>query len=86
MSEFQRSDAAMTEHRKKRFFEDWIAAYGNRLDEVAAARKTAAANLQEEPLQEVHLSTSQAIDAAQKTPVRTAADKAAKTPINPAQQ
>ncbi len=50
----------MTEQHKKQFFEHWITAYGNRLDEVARNKK--AAKSAEDSLQERPLSTSPPID------------------------
>jgi hypothetical protein len=52
----------MTEQHKKRFFEHWITAYGNRLDEVARNKKAATAKSPEGSLQEMSLSSSPAID------------------------
>ncbi|HEV2962363.1 MAG TPA: hypothetical protein VG649_11100 [Candidatus Angelobacter sp.] len=75
----------MTDHHKKHFFEHWITAYGNRLDEVARHKKTTTAKLSEGSVQEGPLSASPAID----LPPRQHtihAETAVKTPINRSHQ
>jgi hypothetical protein len=75
----------MTEQHKKRFFEHWITAYGNRLDEVAKNKKMAATKLPEDSLQEIPRSTSPIMDL-QAQPHTMSAEAAAKTPINRSHQ
>jgi hypothetical protein len=65
----------MTDH-KKHFFEHWITAYGNRLDEVAGQKVTKHLNVSTDSLKETSLSASPAISA----------EKPVKIPVNRPQQ
>ncbi|HEV3040771.1 MAG TPA: hypothetical protein VHA33_23600 [Candidatus Angelobacter sp.] len=65
----------MTDQHKKHFFEHWITAYGNRLDEVAGHKKTNI-KVTADSLKETSLSASPAIST----------ETAAKTPLNRLQQ
>jgi hypothetical protein len=78
-------EGAMTEQHKKRFFEHWITAYCNRLDEVARNKKMAAAKLPEDSLKEIPHSTSPVMDL-QPKPHTMSAEAAAKTSINRSHQ
>ena len=71
----------MTDQHKKHFFERWITAYGNRLDEVAQHKKTTSMKLTEDSLKESPLSASPAIDLPP-VPHAMRAETAVKIPIN----
>jgi hypothetical protein len=77
-------EGAMTEQHKKHFFQHWITAYGNHLNEVARHKKPIT-KLTEDSLKEAPLSASPAIDLPPQ-PHTMRAETAAKTPINRSQQ